>query len=63
MKRFITAATIGGLLAGCSSIGIGVGIPIGRHGGISVGGSIPLPQPSRTAPPAPAASAASQPLR
>jgi hypothetical protein len=43
------------LLAGCSHVSIGVGLPIGRMGGIFVGGTVPV------TPPAPAASAASAP--
>lgn len=54
------AALLGvALLSSCSSINIGVGLPIGRFGGISVGGTIPLPTPEPTQAPTPAASAAS----
>jgi hypothetical protein len=46
------------LLAGCSHVSIGVGLPIGRGGGIFVGGTVPV-TPAQA--PAPAASAASAP--
>jgi hypothetical protein len=56
------------LLAGCSHVSIGVGLPIGRAGGIFVGGTVPVkaPEPAASAPagaasaPAGAASAASK---
>lgn len=35
-------------VAGCASVGLGVTIPVGRGGGITVGGSVPLPRPSDT---------------
>jgi len=38
-------------LAGCNSVGLGVTIPIGPVG-VSIGGSVPLPQPTPPAPPA-----------
>ena len=34
------------LSTACSSIGVGVSVPIGRSGSIGVGGSVPLPRPS-----------------
>ena len=62
MNTFIknTLAALAGvaLLASCSSINLGIGLPIGRYGGISVGGTVPLPT-SAPAPVSPAASAAS----
>ncbi len=42
------------VLAGCSSVSIGVGLPIGRMGSIMIGGTVPIP-------PAAPASAASAP--
>jgi hypothetical protein len=62
MKTSVLAALLGTLLAGCNSVGIGVGVgfPIGSHGGagVSIGGTVPLPaKPAE--PPASAASAPS----
>ena len=55
IKRTLAALTGAALLSGCSGVHIGVGLPIGRYGGISVGGTVPLPSHA----PAQAASAAS----
>ena len=55
IKRTLAALTGAALLSGCSSVNIGIGLPIGRYGGISVGGTVPLPSNA----PKPAASAAS----
>ncbi len=56
------ALCIATALVGCNSLGIGVTIPIGPVG-VTIGGSIPLPQ--RSAPQAPdgPASAASSPTK
>jgi hypothetical protein len=40
------------LVAACSSVSIGIGLPIGRMGGISIGGTVPLPPPEPAAKPA-----------
>ena len=57
IKRALVTLTGAALLSSCSAINLGIGLPIGRYGGISVGGTIPLPT---SAPPvSPAASAAS----
>lgn len=60
-----TAAAIGAaaaVMAGCSSVGIGIGFPIGRIGGITIGGSIPIPprEPAASAPGTAASAAAAQ---
>ena len=54
-----TAALAAALVAGCTSVGIGIGLPIGRMGGISVGGTIPIPprEPAAPAPGTPASAA------
>ena len=57
IKRTLAALACAALLASCSSISLGIGLPIGRFGGISVGGTVPLPV--NVPAPAPAASAAS----
>ena len=65
MKRFIGAVVVLAALTACESVGIGVGlgIPIGSRGGagISVGGTVPLPnrsaEPAASAPTAASASA------
>ena len=59
LKTTLAALAGAALLSSCSSINIGVGLPIGRFGGISVGGTVPLPTPAPTQAPTPAASAAS----
>ena len=59
LKTTLAALAGAALLSSCSSINIGVGLPIGRFGGISVGGTVPLPTPLPTQAPTPAASAAS----
>lgn len=50
------AAVFAAGLAGCTSVGIGIGLPIGRMGGVSVGGTIPIPprEPAASAPGTPA---------
>jgi predicted small secreted protein len=63
MKKIVVAVLVGATLAACNSVGIGVGVgfPIGSHGGggVSVGGTVPLP----AKPAEPPASAASAPYR
>ena len=58
IKKTLAALACAALLASCSSINLGIGLPIGRYGGISVGGTIPLPT-NAPVPVSPAASAAS----
>ena len=58
IKSTLTVLAGAALLASCSSINLGIGLPIGRYGGISVGGTVPLPT-NTPAPVSPAASAAS----
>jgi|GEM_PF-4584611 len=58
VKRTLAVLAVAALLSSCSGINIGVGLPIGRYGGISVGGTLPLPS-SAPVPVSPAASAAS----
>ena len=58
IKKSLAALAGAALLASCSSINLGIGLPIGRYGGISVGGTVPLPT-SAPVPVAPTASAAS----
>jgi hypothetical protein len=59
-RRIAVLGSLAALLAACGSVGVGVGIgiPIGSRGGagISIGGTVPLPQKAE-----PAASAASAP--
>ena len=43
IKKTLVALTGAALLSSCSAINLGIGLPIGRYGGISVGGTIPLP--------------------
>ena len=57
-KKTLVALAGAALLASCTSINLGIGLPIGRYGGISVGGTVPLPT-NAPVPVAPAASAAS----
>ena len=59
IKKTLVALTGAALLSSCTGINIGVGLPIGRYGGISVGGTIPLPThaPDPVSPAAAAASA------
>ena len=58
IKRTLTVLAGAALLSSCSSVNLGIGLPIGRYGGISVGGTVPLPT-NAPAPVSPAASAAS----
>ena len=58
IKKTLVALTGVALLPSCSGINLGIGLPIGRYGGISVGGTIPLPT-NAPVPVSPAASAAS----
>ena len=55
IQRSLAALMGAALLSSCAGVNIGVGLPIGRYGGISVGGTVPVPSKA----PAPAASAAS----
>ena len=50
--------------AACTSVGVGIGFPIGRIGGITIGGSIPIPprEPAASAPAPPASAPASAPV-
>jgi hypothetical protein len=56
-RRAVLVSAVVAAVAGCASVGVGVSIPIGRMGGISIGGSIPLPRPDSGPAPAPVASA------
>ena len=58
IKKTLVALTGAALLSSCTGINLGIGLPIGRYGGISVGGTIPLPT-NAPVPVSPAASAAS----
>jgi hypothetical protein len=46
-------------LAACSSVSVGIGLPIGRFGGISIGGTVPVAPAEGAAKPASAAASGS----
>jgi hypothetical protein len=59
-SRAFAVLALPALLAACSSVNIGVGLPIGRAGGIFIGGSVPIPaSPAASAASAPSAAASS----
>jgi len=64
--KLTTAVAWGALLAavtGCSSVSIGVGLPIGRMGGIMIGGTVPIPPAAPASAASAPAGAASAPTR
>ena len=44
-RRALLCALTAAMLAGCSSVGVGLTIPIGPVG-VTIGGSVPLPRSS-----------------